>query len=156
MELAGKVNAALVSMCRPNCPALAMFRNSTATNVMLITDAGHAKLLYKPGFFTSVYETYGDGGILAILAHEVGHAIDASTRSSWIKSNWSPELRADAWAGCAFAKMNLNASASKAALSTLSKYPSPSHPSWATRLPVVRVGYTQCGGDGASFDKASL
>ncbi len=77
MELAGTVNAALVSMCRPNCPALAMFRNSTAANVMLVTDAGRTKILYKPEFFTSVYESYGDGGILAILAHEVGHAIDA-------------------------------------------------------------------------------
>src|SRR5207249_10975202 len=30
MELAGKVNAALLAMCRPNCPTLALFRNSTA------------------------------------------------------------------------------------------------------------------------------
>src|SRR5260370_38815483 len=67
MELAGKVNAALVSMCRPNCPTLAMFRNSTAPNVMLIIDGGRAKMLYKPEFFTTVYETYGDGGIIANL-----------------------------------------------------------------------------------------
>ena len=156
MELAGTVNAALVSMCRPNCPALAMFRNSTAANVMLVTDAGRTKILYKPEFFTSVYESYGDGGILAILAHEVGHAIDAVAPPRWMKSGWAPELRADAWAGCAFAKMNLSASALKAGLMTLSKYPSPSHPNWATRLPVLRAGYTQCGGDGASFDKASF
>lgn len=156
MELAGKVNAALVSMCRPNCPALAMFRNSTAANVMLVTDAGRTKILYKPEFFTSVYESYGDGGILAILAHEVGHAIDAVAPPRWMKSGWAPELRADAWAGCAFAKMNLSGSALKSSLMTLSKYPSPSHPNWATRLPVLRAGYTQCGGDGASFDKASF
>ena len=156
MELAGKVNAALVSMCRPNCPALAMFRNSTAANVMLVTDAGRTKILYKPEFFTSVYESYGDGGILAILAHEVGHAIDAVAPPRWMKSGWAPELRADAWAGCAFAKMNLSGSALKSSLMTLSKYPSPTHPNWATRLPVLRTGYTQCGGDGASFDKASF
>ena len=156
MELAGTVNAALVSMCRPNCPALAMFRNSTAANVMLVTDAGRTKILYKPEFFTSVYESYGDGGILAILAHEVGHAIDAVAPPRWMKSAWAPELRADAWAGCAFAKMNLSGSALKSSLMTLSKYPSPSHPNWAARLPVLRAGYTQCGGDGASFDKASF
>ena len=156
MELAGTVNAALVSMCRPNCPALAMFRNSTAANVMLVTDAGRTKILYKPEFFTSVYESYGDGGILAILAHEVGHAIDAVAPPHWMKSGWAPELRADAWAGCAFAKMNLSGSALKSSLMTLSKYPSPTHPNWATRLPVLRAGYTQCGGDGASFDKASF
>jgi len=155
MELAGKVNAALVLACRPNCPTLAVFRNSTAPNAMLINDAGRAKILYKPEFFTAVYETYGDGGILAILAHEVGHASDAVSPPSWMKSESAPELRADAWASCAFAKMSLGGYALRAGLTTLSKYPSPSHPNWALRLPVLRLGYTQCGGDGASFDKAT-
>jgi len=155
MELAGKVNAALVLACRPNCPTLAVFRNSTAPNAMLINDAGRAKILYKPEFFAAVYETYGDGGILAILAHEVGHAIDAVSPPSWMKNGSTPELRADAWAGCAFAKMSLNGYELRAGLTTLSKYPSPSHPDWAMRLPVLRLGYTQCGGDGASFDKSN-
>jgi len=155
MELAGKVNAALVPVCRPNCPGLAMFRNSTAPNAMLISDAGRTKILYKPEFFTAVYDTYGDGGIAAILAHEVGHAMDAAAPASWMKSSWTPELRADAWAGCAFARMNLSASALRAGLTTLSKYPSPSHPAWTVRLPVLRAGYTQCGGEVGSFDNAN-
>src|SRR5438552_14250106 len=90
MELAGKVNAALVSMWRPNCPALAMFRNSTAANVLLVTDAGRTKCLYKPECFRSVYESYGDGGILALLAQEVGHAIDAVPPPHWMKSGCPP------------------------------------------------------------------
>src|SRR5262249_20964457 len=107
LELAGRVNAALVSACRPNCPTIAMFRNATAPNAMLIAvTAGQFKILYKPEFFTAVYEKYGDGGILAVLAHEVGHAIDAAAPAPWIKNSWSPELRADAWTGCAIAKMN--------------------------------------------------
>src|SRR5437867_3362436 len=146
MELAGKVNAALVSMCRPNCPGLALFRNSTAPNVMLVADGPRTKILYKPEFFTSVYDSYGDGGIQAILAHEVGHAIDTATPPSWIKNGWTPELRADALAGCALAKMNLSVTALKAALTTLSKYPSAEHPSWRMRVPVLREGYMQCGG----------
>src|SRR5437867_3882385 len=59
MELSGKVNAGLVAMCRPNCPTLALFRNSTAANLMLIVDAGRAKILYKPEFLTSVYDKIG-------------------------------------------------------------------------------------------------
>src|SRR5437867_10818940 len=128
MELSGKVNAALVAMCRPNCPTLALFRNSTAANLMLIVDGARTKILYKPEFFTTVYDNYGDGGILALLAHEVGHAIDTAAPPPWMKNGWTPELRADALAGCAFAKMNLGASALRAGLTTLSKYPSPAHP----------------------------
>ncbi|HJZ98997.1 MAG TPA: hypothetical protein VKE70_20950 [Candidatus Solibacter sp.] len=154
MELSGKVNAALVAMCRPNCPALALFRNSTAANLVLIKDGTQTKILYKPEFFTSVYDNYGDGGILALLAHEVGHSIDMTAPPSWMKTGWTPELRADAWAGCAFAKMNLGASALRAGLTALSKYPSPDHPSWGMRLPALEAGYIQCGGDRLTFAKA--
>src|SRR5262245_36513454 len=72
LELAGRVNAALVSSCVPKCPTISMFRNPTASNLMLIASSGQMKLVYKPAFFTSVYETYGDGGILSLIAHEVG------------------------------------------------------------------------------------
>src|SRR5215470_15329321 len=97
MELAGKVNAGLGSICRPNCPTMAMFRNTSAPKIMLIAaSGGQAKIVYNPEFFTTVYAMYGDGGILAIIAHEVGHAIDANGTSRWIKPTWSPELRADA------------------------------------------------------------
>ena len=146
LELAGKVNAALVSECRPNCPRISMFRNPTASNLMLLRDGDQVKLIYKPQFFTSVYESYGDGGILAIIAHEVGHAIDGTTKASWVKSNWSPELRADAWAGCALARMNLKPRSLQSAYAALSKYPSSVHPDWNTRLPVFETGYKQCGG----------
>src|SRR5436190_3920830 len=130
LELAGKVNAALVSSCQPNCPRISMFRNPTASNLMLIVSPGQTKLVYKPAFFTTVYESYGDGGILALIAHEVGHAIDGAAPAAWMKTNWTPELRADAWAGCALAKMNLNARTVHAGLNALSKYPSTSHPDW--------------------------
>ena len=155
MQLAGQVNAGLVSACRPNCPTVAMFRNATATNAMMIAAGGQAKIVYKPEFFTVVYETYGDAGILAILAHEVGHAIDRSAPASWMKSGWTPELRADAWAGCALARIDLSLNALRSALIAVSKYPSPSHPSWTLRVPALRLGYTHCGGDGAKFDRTN-
>src|SRR5262245_39427206 len=147
LELAGKVNAALVASCQPRCPRISMFRNPTAANLMLIVTGDQVKLVYKPSFFTSVYETYGDGGILALLAHEVGHAIDESASAPWMKPSWTPELRADAWSGCALAKMSLTARSLRAGLDALAKYPSASHPGWAVRLPAIQAGYMQCGGD---------
>ena len=146
MQLAGRVNAALVSACRPNCPTVAMFRNPTAPNIMVIKTPGQAKMVYKPEFLTAVYEAYGDGGILAILAHEVGHMVDSNAAPLWMKREWSSELRADAWAGCAFGRMKLTGRPLQAAMTTLSKYPSASHPAWTVRSPVVREGYKQCGG----------
>ena len=151
LELAGKVNAVLVSSCQPKCPTISMFRNKTASDLMLIRGDGRVKLVYKPAFFTSVYESYGDGGILALMAHEVGHAIDAATPAAWMKANWTPELRADAWAGCALARMNLSSRTLQAGLNALSKFPSSSHPSWAARLPVLQAGFTQCGGDASKL-----
>src|SRR5262249_42357386 len=123
LELAGKVNAALASSCRPNCPTISMYRNPTASNLMLIRAEDRVKLVYKPAFFASVYESYGDGGILATMAHEVGHAIDGPMPPPWFKTNWTAELRADAWAACALARMNLSSRTLQAGLNALSKYP---------------------------------
>ena len=123
-----------------------MFRNATASNLMLIRTSDQMKLVYKPAFFTTIYDASGDGAVMALLAHEVGHAIDGVASPSWIKSNWNSELRADAWAGCALGQMKLDKRSQQEAFTTLSKYPSPSHPDWNTRLPVIQIGYTQCGG----------
>ncbi len=132
---------------------MALFRNTTAPNAMLIADSGEAKLVYSPQFFAGAYERFGDTGIVAIMAHEVGHALDATMGAAWIKNGWSAELRADAWAGCVLAKMGPGAGGLESSLTALSKYPSPAHPGWNLRLPVLRTGYTQCGGDVSKFDK---
>jgi hypothetical protein len=153
MELAGKVNGGLGSICRPNCPMMAMFRNPSAPDLMLIVASGQAKIVYKPDFFTMVYEKYGEGGILALIAHEVGHAIDANGTAKWIKPAWNAELRADAWAGCALAKVSLGARDLRAGLNALQKFPSPAHPDWAIRVPVLRTGYMECGGEASKWDK---
>src|SRR5262249_7229395 len=151
LELAGKVNAALASWCRPNCPTISMFRNPTASDLMLIRGEDRVKLVYKPAFFTSVYERYGDGGILALMSHEVGHAIDGAMPAPWMKTNWTPELRADGWAGCALARMNLSSRTLQAGLSALSKYPSLAHPNWSVRILALQAGYMQCGGHPAKL-----
>jgi len=146
MELAGKVNGGLGSICRPNCPTMAMFRNKSAADLMLLVTSGQAKIVYKPEFFTSVYDKYGEGGILALIAHEVGHAMEANGTAKWMKPGWNPELRADAWAGCAFAKINVTSKEFQNGMAALQANPSLSHPDWMTRRSAIQIGYEQCGG----------
>jgi len=150
VHLASAVNTAVKTICGVQCPTMALFRNATAPNGMLIAEAGQAKLVYSPQFFEAAYNSFGDDGIVAIIAHEVGHALDATMGAAWIKKSWTPELRADAWAGCILAR--LGSGGLQESLSALSKYPSPSHPGWNVRLPALRTGYTECGGAGSKFD----
>jgi hypothetical protein len=154
IELAGRVNAALKTICAANCPETVLFRNTTAPNLMLVAVAGQAKLVYAPHFFSAAYDAYGDGAILGIIAHELGHALDDTMGAVWVKSDWPAELRADAWAGCTLARIDLSAGDLQASLSALAKYPPSSAPGWKQRLPGLRTGFTQCGGTGSKFDAA--
>jgi hypothetical protein len=156
LQLANRVNAAVKTICGVQCPTMALLRNSTAANAMLIVDSGQAKLVYSPQFLSAAYDSFGDGGIVAIIAHEVGHALDETMGAAWIKKGWTAEVRADAWAGCLLARLDPSPPSLQPSLAALAKYPSPSHPSWNLRLPALRTGYAQCGGDGSKFDgKAS-
>lgn len=155
MQLAGELNNALRAVCQPRCPQIAIFRNSTAPNALLVVgNNGDAKIVYAPQFFTAIYDRYGDGAILVAMAHLFGHALDETTPAPWSKSFGSPELRADAWAGCALARSNLTARGLQEALAAASKYPPAAGARWDQRVPALRAGYTQCGGDGAKFDAA--
>jgi len=155
MQLAGRMNAALAPSCTPQCPQIAIYRNPTAPNAMLVVTADQAKFVYAPQFLSAVYDQYGDGAIIAIIAHEYGHALNETHPVSWMRSDWTAELRADAWAGCALAKSDLGANDLTDALTAVSKYPPPADSAWPLRLTALRVGYTQCGGDGATFDRGS-
>ena len=156
LQLANRVNAAVKTICGVQCPTMALFRNATVPNAMLVNDAGQAKLVYSPQFLSAAYASSGDAGIVAIMAHEVGHALDATMGAAWIKKSWTAELRADAWAGCILARLDPAPGSLQPvlqpSLSALSKYPPPSSPSWSLRLPALRTGYTQCGGSGSKFD----
>jgi hypothetical protein len=154
MQLAGRMNAALSPTCAPKCPQIAIFRNATAPSAMLVVTADQAKFVYSPQFFTAVYDRYGDGAIIAIIAHEYGHALDEVYPANWMKSGWTPELRADAWAGCALAKSDLSSNDLAEALTAVSKYPPSTLSSWSLRVPALRLGYVHCGGDGSKFDSA--
>jgi hypothetical protein len=154
MQLVVRTNAAVKAICGSNCPEIVVFRNTTAANLMLIADAGRAKLVYAPQVFTAVHDRYGDAGIVALVAHALGHALDDGMGAAWIDKSWTAEVRADAWAGCTLAKSNLGSADVQAALAALADYPSPSHPKWNLRLQAIRAGYTNCGG-AAPFDSRS-
>jgi hypothetical protein len=154
MQLAVRINAALKTLCGTHCPLIALFRNTTAEGIMLVFENGDAKLLYAPPFLSSVYNSYGDAGVIALFAHELGHGLDDNLGAAWVKSNWTPELRADSWAGCALARTRLSSKDTKAALDALAKYPAAPHPAWDVRSPAVRAGYAACGGDIAAFKPA--
>ncbi|MBZ5678389.1 MAG: hypothetical protein LAP61_29485 [Acidobacteriia bacterium] len=146
MQLITRTNAAVKAICVSSCPEVVVFRNSTASNLMLIADAGRAKLVYAPQAFAAVHDRHGDAGIVALVAHALGHALDDGLGAAWIDKGWTAELRADAWAGCTLAKSNLGSADLPAALAALADYPSPSHPKWSLRQQAIRSGYTHCGG----------
>jgi hypothetical protein len=154
MQLAGRVNEMLKSICSPKCPVIALFRNASAANAMLIAGTDQAKIVYAPQFFTSVYDNFGDGAIIGIIAHEMGHPLDETAPARWMSGIPSPELRADAWAGCILARNDLSSGDLSGALTAISKYPSPAHPAWGVRLPALKLGYGQCGGNASIFDTA--
>jgi len=154
MEVARRMNAALSPICSPKCPQIAIFRNPTAANAMLVVNGDDAKFVYAPQFFQTVYDNYGEGAIIAIIAHEFGHALDEINPGKFGRGG-TPELRADAWAGCTIGKLNLTSTALGEALTAVSQYPSPAHPAWPLRLAALRLGYTQCGGDGSKFESAA-
>jgi hypothetical protein len=155
MQLAGRMNAALSPACSPKCPQIAIYRNTTAPNAMLVVTADQAKFVYAPQFFTAIYDKYGDGAIIAIIAHEYGHALAETIPAPWMKSDWTAEPRADAWAGCALAKSDLSSNDLAEALTAVSKNPPSTQPNWAARVPALRLGYVHCGGDGSKFDAAA-
>lgn len=150
-----RVDDAFRPFCLPKCPKAALLRNATAPNLMLLVTVEGAKMVYSPQFFAGVYGKYGESGLIALLAHVYGHAIDETTPSNWIPTNWNPELRADAWAGCVLAKTSLAPGAITSALSAMAMSPPTSQPAWGPRVPAVRLGFTHCGGATATFDAAS-
>lgn len=155
MQIVRRVDAAFKAFCYPKCPEVAMLRNPTAPNLMLMVSKDDAKLVYSPQFFATVYAKYGDGAIIALIGHVYGHAMDETTPSAWLPAQWNPELRADAWAGCVLVKTGLASADVTSALAGLSAYPPPSQRAWSQRLAAVRLGYTHCGGEAAKFDAAS-
>ena len=148
-----RLDAALQPVCAPRCPQIVLLRNPTAANAMLIATNDMAKVVYAPQFFQNLYDNYGDGAVVAVLAHEFGHALDELIPGKFGRGG-TPELRADAWAGCTLAKAELTLPGLAEAFSGFMKYPTPGGSDASLRIVALRVGFTQCGGDAAKFDAA--
>jgi len=135
-------------LCPKTCGKVMLFANATTPNTATVTDgAGGSKIAYSPGFVGSVQKSYGPIATFGILAHGLGHHLDATgNRPAWMKDSWDAELRADAWAGCAIAKAEMTPSRLQAVLLAMSTYPSAHHPPWSDRRPVITEGYNRCGG----------
>jgi hypothetical protein len=146
LELAARTTKASATVCGSNCPQAVLFRNATAPNLMLTVDSGRAKVVYAPKMFTAAYDRHGDAGIMALIAHALGHALDDAIGAAWVEKSWNAEVRADGWAGCILARSGLSAVEWQAAQAALSEYPAPSHPAWNLRLAAIRSGYLHCGG----------
>jgi hypothetical protein len=135
-------------LCPKGCGKLFLFANTTTPNTAAVSDGhGASKISYSPSFVKSVQQTFGPAATLGIFAHVIGHHLEASgNRPAWMKETWEAELRADAWAGCAMAKADLKPSGLQAVLLALSEHPSPRHPAWSARRPVITEGFKACGG----------
>lgn len=148
-----RLSEGLQPVCTPRCPQIAVLRNPTAPNAMLIATNEQAKIVYAPPFFQSLYDKFGDGAVIGVLAHEFGHALDELNPGRFGKGG-TPEQRADAWAGCALAKVQLTPTGLGEALSGVTQYPTPGNSDRTLRMATLRVGYTQCGGDAGKFAAA--
>ena len=137
-----------VLLCPKGCGKVLIFANSTTPNTVTVTDGvGFSKIVYSPAFVNSVHTTFGPNAMLGILAHELGHHIESTANhASWMNASWDSEMRADAWAGCALARLELRPSVMQAALRAMETYPPATHAPWTSREPIVQAGYTQCGG----------
>jgi hypothetical protein len=148
-----QLSAALQPVCAPRCPQIEILRNPTAANVMLIATNDQAKIVYAPQFFQGLYDSYGDGAVMGVMAHEFGHALDELIPGKFGRGG-TPELRADAWAGCALARTELTPASLGSALSGVVRYPTPNNSDRNLRITALHLGFTQCGGATGKFEAA--
>ncbi|HXU64735.1 MAG TPA: hypothetical protein VN962_23705 [Polyangia bacterium] len=140
-----RVRAAL---CAKGCGRVLLVVNPTAPDaVTATTGLGVSQIAFSPQFLNALHAGYGPNAALGIVAHEVGHHLDAvGDHPSWMKPTWDVEQRADAWAGCALGKTDLKPAALQIVLSAMAAYPPAARPSWTARRPAVEAGYAQCTG----------
>jgi hypothetical protein len=137
-----------LALCNGTCE-VALRRNPTVGTVQtFIAPNGTAKVVYNPQFLKSVDTAIGDGAVFGILACEVGHVVDGRMKPAWMPRSWAPELRADAWAGCAVARAALPKDKAMAAVRAILENPSPAHSARNERGPALELGYQSCGGVG--------
>ncbi|WP_188860319.1 hypothetical protein [Marinobacterium nitratireducens] len=142
------------ALCPTGCGRYFLTSNHSTPNAMAQAIApGESKIAYNPDFMNDIANRYGGGATFGILAHEFGHHIDFHSTPAWMNNSWSRELKADAWAGCALARVGGSTQQIENSLRAIAAYPAPTHPGWQQRHHAVRTGFTNCGGNWSSrFD----
>jgi hypothetical protein len=147
LRAASELKTIYQALCPSGCGQYFLVSNRTTPNASAsAVRPGVSKLAYNPGFLNQVAGQYGGGATFGILSHEFGHHIDFHTTPPWMNNSWSRELKADAWAGCALARVGGNTQEIENSLRAIAAYPSSTHPGWQQRHHAVRVGFTNCGG----------
>src|SRR5687768_1913979 len=66
-------------LCPKGCGKVLLFANPTAPNAATVNDgAGASKIAYSPSFVNGLKTTYGPIATMAILAHGLGHHLEAT------------------------------------------------------------------------------
>src|SRR6516225_6193374 len=77
-------------LCAKTCGKVFLFANATTPNTVTVTDGnGTSKIAYSPNFVKSVQTNFGPIATLGIVAHELGHHIDATGDPSAAHPPWS-------------------------------------------------------------------
>ena len=143
----GELQLIYEQLCPTGCGIYKMISNPTVPNAFAMAVGPlQTKIGYNPGFMNEVLVRFGPGATIGIIAHEFGHHIDFHSTPAWMNNSWSRELKADAWAGCALARVGIPTSQMENALRAIASYPSFSHPGWPQRLQAFRSGYVSCDG----------
>lgn len=102
---------------------------------------GLPSVTYAAPWLDALEARYGHTVAVWVFAHEFGHRIDG-----WApEGSWGRELVADAWAGCALARLGMPIEATEAALhEAISPTPTPTHPAYAARIEATRHGARVC------------
>src|SRR5438552_2031378 len=142
------VKKLMTALCPKGCGQVGVFKNPTSPSAMALTVGSHAsKIAYRASFLESAERSYGPRAAPGIFAHEIGHHVEANAPpAAWMLPQWGTELRADARAACALARLGGKAGDVKGAMQALATYPSASHPSWTERAAALQTGYRSCGG----------
>jgi hypothetical protein len=162
--LLDQVKAALAPRCSPACGQVTLTIMPGLRNAVALPDRAtrRSRLGYDPVLTRDLERRGGRSTLAAVLAHEYGHHLDLAMNRQLIAAPavgpaWVPELRADAWAGCALAGLQLPLEPLVAWMrdeqltSVIGEraghdHRTSSHPPWNLRISAVLGGHARCGG----------
>lgn len=139
-----EVDAVLCALGREHAIPVYESDDADALALMEIDNRGRLKsaILYRAAFLHDLDSRLGPWASLSVLAHEVGHHVDAVASPLADVHPWTRELAADRVSGLALARLGASLPEAQAALRVASEpQGGPSHPTTALRLEAVAAGW---------------